>query len=67
MRNLQALAWGFVGTVVALLLYGAWVDHQRLTALWNLAVQQEQARQQALAQQGHGMSVIPDPPPTAKK
>lgn len=44
--KLKQFGWGFVGTVAALALYAlastAWMDHQRLTALWDLAVQQAQ-------------------------
>ena len=40
------LTAGFAGVLLALLCYTAWIDHQRLTAIWDL----EQRRALASAQ-----------------
>lgn len=50
----KSLGWGFIGAAAAFALYTvastAWVDHQRLTAVWDLAVQNAQQARQAQAQ-----------------
>lgn len=42
---------GLGGVFIALIIWGAYIDHQRITTIWNVMVQQSQQQQQQQSQQ----------------
>lgn len=65
-RNVIAGLCGFGGMAVAWLCYAAYIDHARVNALWDLAVQQANARAQ-MAQPMPQQAPAPQPTVEVKK
>lgn len=42
-----AVGYGMLGVALGLLIWTAWVDHARVTDLWNLEIRRAQAAAQA--------------------
>lgn len=63
-QNLVALLCGMIGMAVVFLAWSAWIDHQRVNTLWQLAVENAQ-RQQAMA--APQQQIAPKPEATVKR